>query len=168
MPKSKPVAMFALALAAIAAGTAPALAQPRRATRPLQLFVDVGYVNLFDYPKWMFLGPELEIRVGRIFSLNPEVSIWTSQNLRGGVSVVPGATANVRFNRIVAGVGAISRVSEWAESAGGWLIPKVQVGYFTGPARLSISCLYLSEAKQAAIALTIGMSIGRRPRGPED
>ena len=164
MPRKSFVVTIAIATALLAAAARPALAQPRWETKPVQLFIDLGYINLFDFPKWIFLGPELEIRLGRGFSLNPEVSIWASQNLRGGVQVVPGATANVHIGRFIVGAGAVRRVPDWSESAGGWLVPKAQLSYLAGPSRLTLTCIYLNTTKDVAIGMTIGMGLGRPSR----
>lgn len=152
-----------------AAGAArPAAAQGRLNTRPVQLYVDFGYVNLFSYPKWISLGPELEFRLGRFVTFNPEAAIWVRQNAGSTVRVVPGATVNLRFNRFYFGAGAVGRVSDWETMAGGWLVPKAQIGYFAGPGRLTLSLLYLSTSKDVVAGLTIGFGIGRRAREPED
>jgi len=161
---------FAIALAAASifiAAARPAAAQRRPDTRPVKLAIDIGFVNLFDQPKWMALGPELEIRLGPRFSLNPEVSVWIDQAFRGSarVKVVPGATANVRIGRFSVGGGAIRRVAEWSEMAGGTVLPKVQVGYLTGPTRLTAYALYLNTTDDVVVGLTISMGIGRPSRG---
>ena len=152
-----------------AAATArPAAAQPRLNTRPIQLYVDLGYVNLFTYPKWITLGPQVEFRLGPLVTFNPEAAIWIRQNAGTQVSVIPGATVNLRFRGFSVGVGASGRVSDWRTMAGGWLVPKAQVGVFAGPGRLTLSLYYLSTAKDVAAAMTIGFGIGRRGREPGD
>jgi hypothetical protein len=164
MPRRTIVVMIAAGTIFSVAAARPALAQPQPDTRPVQLYIDLGYVNLFDYPKWINLGPELELRLGRLLTVNPEVSIWIRQTYGGKVKVVPGATVNLRLRRFFVGVGAVRRISDWTESAGGWLIPKAQVGYLAGPTRLTLSCYYLNTTKDVVAGLTIGMGIGRRPR----
>ncbi len=168
MPKKLFLTAAAAGLLFLAAGTLPASAQPRLNTRPVQLFIDFGYVNLFAYPKWVSLGPELEFRLGRRVTFNPEAAIWVRQNAGSSVRVIPGATMNLRFRSFYVGGGAAGRVSDWKTMAGGWLVPKAQIGYFAGPGRLSLSVFYLSTAKKVAAALSIGFGIGRRPREPED
>ncbi len=152
----------------LAAGL-PARAQPRLDTRPVAFFLDLGYVNLADYPKWILIGPELELRLGRHISVNPEASIWIRQSRGGAVQFVPGATANLRFGRFFFGGGAVRRVSDWSESAGGWLVPKFQAGLLTGPARLTLSAFYLSASNDVVLSLTVGIGLGgRMGRGSED
>jgi len=137
-------------------------------TRPVSLYVDLGYINLNSQPRWMAIGPQLELRLGRLISINPEVAIWFRDTFRGGVDVVPGATINFRIKRFFVGGGAVRRVSDWAESASGWLLPKIHVGYLTGPARLALSAMYLNRSDRIVLGMTISMGIGRRPREPED
>lgn len=147
----------------------PARAQARFDTRPVAFLVDLGYVNLADYPKWVALGPEVELRLGRFLSVNPEASIWLRQSRGGTVQFVPGATANVRLGRFFVGGGAVRRVSDWSESAGGWLVPKFQVGLRTGPTRLTLAGYYLNVTNDVVLSLTVGIGIGRRePRDPDD
>jgi hypothetical protein len=167
------IVAFPLAAAVLVGVFAP---QPARAqdgrdrldARPLVFYADIGYVNLFSYPKWLSIGPELELRFGRHISINPELAIWARDSFRGGVDIVPGATANLRFRRFFIGGGAVRRVPAWAESASGWLVPKIQAGYFAGPSRLTVTLMYLNLEKEIAVGMTIGISIGRRPREPED
>lgn len=147
----------------------PALAQPRPDTRPVAFSINLGYVNLTDYPKWILIGPELELRLGNHFTVNPEASIWIRQSRGGTVQVVPGGTANLRFGRFFFGGGAVRRVYDWSESAGGWLVPKFQAGLITGPTRLTLSAFYLNTSNDIVLNLTIGIGIGGRAgRGSED
>ena len=148
----------------LAAAGAPGWAQRSMDTRPVQLYVDLGYVNLFSYPKWMNLGPELELRLGSMITVNPDVAVWFSQSFRGNAKLVPGATANIHFRRFFVGAGAVRRVADWSASASGWLVPKVQAGLFAGPARLTVSALYLNTTKDVIMGMTIGFGIGRRSR----
>ncbi len=171
MPRKTIVLMIAAAAAFMAASADPAVAQGRPDTSPVQLYVNLGYVNLFSYPKWISLGPELELRLGRLITVNPDVAIWIGQSFGRKVRVVPGATVNLRLNRFLIGGGAIGRVPEWAgtvsgsaQRAGGWLVPKAQIGYLAGPTRLTVSLYYLSGSKDVVAAATIGMGIGRRSR----
>lgn len=169
--KSSNRVLFAIAAAGLlaAAPALPARAQARLDTRPVTFLVDLGYVNLTDYPKWIALGPEVELRLGRFLSVNPEASIWLRQSRGGTVQLVPGATANVRIGRFFIGGGAVRRVSDWSESAGGWLVPKFQAGLRTGPTRLTLSGHYLNLTNDVVLSLTIGIGIGRRePRDPDD
>lgn len=157
------LAAAALAASAATPGLRAQSGENRLDTRPLVLYVNIGYVNLFTYPKWIALGPELELRFGKRFSINPECSIWARDSFRGGVSVIPGATVNLRFKRFFVGGGAVRRVSDWGESASGWLVPKVQAGYFSGPSRLAVTLMYLNRSNDVAVGLTLGIGIGRRP-----
>ena len=162
--------LLATAVAAVLslAAALPAAAQPRLNTRPVQLYVDLGYVNLFTYPKWISLGPEIEFRLGPLVTFNPEAAIWVRQNAGSSVRFVPGATVNLRFRNFFVGGGAVGRVSDWETMAGGWLVPKAQIGYFAGPGRLTLSLYYLNTAKDVAAALSLGFGIGGRAREPGD
>jgi len=171
MPRKTIVVMLAAGAILMAVTAVPAAAQYRPEASPVQLYINLGYVNLFSYPKWISLGPELELRLGRMITVNPDVAIWIGQSFGRKVRVVPGATVNLRFRRFSVGAGAVGRVPEWAgtetvagERAGGWLVPKFQVGYMAGPTRLTVSLLYLSGSKDVVAAATIGMGIGRRSR----
>ena len=164
MSKKTIVVMIAAGAVFMAAAARPAAAQRRLDTRPIQLYIDLGYVNLFSYPKWMAIGPELELRLGGVVTVNPEVAVWFSQSFRGNAKLVPGATANIHFRRFFVGAGAVRRVADWSASASGWLVPKVQAGYFAGPARLTVSALYLNTTKDVILGMTIGFGIGRRSR----
>ncbi len=171
MPRKALVLMIAATavLAAVAARPAPAQGRPDRS--PVGVYVNIGYVNLFSYPKWITLGPELELRLFRLVTVNPDVSIWIGQSFGRKVRVVPGATVNLRIKRFLIGGGAVGRVPEWAGSetgsgqrAGGWLVPKAQIGYLAGPTRLTASFYYLSGSKDVVAAATIGMGFGGRSR----
>ena len=89
MPRKTPVLMLAAAALFAAGAAGRAAAQGRPDMGPVRLYVNLGYVNLFSYPKWFNLGPELEVRLGRFFSINPEVSIWIGQSFGRKVKVVP-------------------------------------------------------------------------------
>jgi hypothetical protein len=150
----------------LAAGVLPLAAQRGPERRPVQFYADLGYVNLFAYPKWISVGPELELRLGRYFSLNPDVTLWIGQSFARKVKVVPGLTANVRLGRITLGGGAVYRLSEWPEDPletqvdRGWLMPKAQIGYTMGPARLTLSLLFPGGTNDLAAGLTIAMGFG--------
>lgn len=163
------IGTFIAAAGILLAAGLPARAQPRLDTRPVAFFIDLGYVNLADYPKWILIGSELELRLGRHLSVNPEASIWIRQSRGGAVQFVPGATANLRFGRFFFGGGAVRRVSDWSESAGGWLVPKFQAGLLTGPTRLTLSAFYLNTSNDVVLSLTVGIGFGgRMDRGSED
>jgi hypothetical protein len=163
------VLMLAAALMTVAA--VPVAAQERPDQGPVGLYVNLGYVNLFSYPKWIALGPELELRLGRLITVNPDFAIWIGQSFGRKVRVVPGATVNLRLRRLLIGAGAVGRVPEWAGGetgagprAAGWLVPKAQIGYMAGPTRLTLALYYLSGSKDVVAAATIGMGIGLRSR----
>lgn len=170
MRRTNPVliAIAAAGLMALAAAP-PARAQARFDTRPVAFLVDLGYVNLTDYPKWIALGAEVDLRLGRFLSVNPEASIWLRQSRGGTVQFVPGVTANVRLGRFFFGGGAVRRVTDWSEAAGGGLVPKFQAGLRTGPNRLTLAGYYLNVTNDVVLSLTIGIGVGRRePRDDED
>lgn len=162
-PKTLTVAAVVLLL-----GTAvlPLSAQRSPDRRPFQVFLNLGYVNLFDYPKWIDVGPELEVRLGRFFSINPDVTLWIGQSFGRKVRIVPGLTANIRIKRFTLGGGAVYRLSEWPENETlvavdrGWLMPKAQIGYAIGPTRLTFSLLFPGGTNDFAAGLTIGMGFG--------
>lgn len=164
------VALLFAAMILLAASAAPGWAQRGEDTRPVRIYVDLGYVNLFSYPKWFNLGPELEIRLGRLFTLNPDISVWIGQSFARKAKIVPGATLNLRLGRFFVGGGAVRRVSDWPENESdaeihrGWLLPKAQVGYLAGPTRLTFSILLVQARNDVAFGLTIGMGLGRPAR----
>lgn len=143
----------------------PAGAQVREDGKPLGLYVDLGYVNLNSYPKWITLGPELELRLGKVVSLNPELSIWIRDAFGGKVHIVPGVTANLRLKRFFLGGGFVRRIPDWTEAAGGLLVPKFQAGFLSGPVRLALSLLFLTGTNDMVVGLTFGFRLGGRPRG---
>jgi len=157
-------------LAAIALAGAPAAAQSRGPDRaPVRFYADIGYVNLFQYPKWITIGPEVEFRLGRFASFNPEAAIWIRESRSAHVKVVPGATLNVRLNRFTIGAGGILKVSDWDPDASGSIVPKAQIGYLAGPVRVNLQLLYLNTSKEVAVAFSFAMRIGGGPRRePED
>ena len=167
-------ALAVLAVITLLAAAAPAaLAQEPPDQRPLQLYADIGYVNLFSYPKWISIGPELELRLGRLFSIDPGLMLWIGQSPRQKVRVVPALTANVRLGRITLGGGAVYRVSDWPESGTGeitgtgdhgWLMPEAQISYMLGPTRLALSLHFPGGGNSVAVGLTLGMRIGRPSR----
>ena len=149
----------------LAAAAAPGWAQRRMDTSPVRLYVDLGYVNLFSYPKWMTIGPELELRLGRHvhdrsrrLGLDPAIGQRQRQARARGDSEPPLPA----FLRRRGGRSAGSATG--ANVGPGWLVPKVQVGYFAGPTRLTVSALYLNTTKDVILGMTIGFGIGRRSR----
>lgn len=163
---------FPLVIAAVplllGAAVLPLSAQRPPELMPLQFYINLGYVNLFAYPKWIDLGPELEVRLG-FFSINPDLALWIGQSFDRKVKVVPGLTANVRLGHYTLGGGFVHRVSDWWASSllpapHGWLMPKVQIGYAAGPARLALALFFPGGDRSIAAGLTISMGLGRPSR----
>lgn len=169
MRQRRPALTIAAALLLVAMAW-PLWAQRRPERRGLQIYADLGYVNLFSYPKWITVGPELELRLGRVFSLNPDVNLWIGQSFGRKVKIVPGLTANIRIRRFVLGGGAVVRISDWPEPTGGAtvdrgrIMPKAQIGYELGSARLTFSLVFPGGANEVAAGLTLGMGFGRPGR----
>jgi len=165
----RPVALLVLTGIVLAAASTPALAQyggPDRA--PVRFYADLGYINLFDYPKWITIGPEVEFRLGRVVSFNPEVMLWIRQSAGSNIDFVPAATLNFRLNRFVLGLGAALKVDDWGEAAAGSLVPKFQFGYMAGPTRLGLSVYYLNETKHVVVGMSFAMGFGGGPRRGSD
>jgi len=141
------------------AAARPAGAQPRENKRPLGVYINLGYVNLNSYPKWIALGPELELRAGRVVSFNPELSVWIRNSFGSSVHIVPGLTVNFRIKRFFLGGGVVRRISDWAEEAGGTVVPKFQAGYASGPVRLSVILLLLNRTDTFVLGLNFGFRI---------
>lgn len=137
----------------------PARAQSRRDNSPIGLYLSLGYMNLNSYPKWVTLGPELELRLGRTLSINPELSFWFRDFFGDTVHVVPGVTANIRLRSFFVGGGVVRRISDWAEEAGGSLVPKFQAGYAAGPVRLGLALLLLSQTNDFVVGLNFGFRL---------
>lgn len=147
-----------------AAAAGPLRAQSPRDQRPLSVYIDIAYINLGTPPRWMALAPELEWRPARLLSLNPEVAIWFPDTFRGNVQLVPGATANLRLNRIFLGGGAVWRVPAWDPDANGRLVPKFQVGYLMGGAKIALTMHVPGGIYDVALGLSIGTRVGRPGR----
>jgi len=141
------------------AAARPAEAQFRERDRPIGLYIDLGYMNLNSVPKWVTLGPELELRLGRSLSINPEVSFWFRSSFGDTVYIVPGGTVNLRIRSFFVGGGVIKRVSDWAEEASGSVVPKFQAGYASGPVRLSVALLLLDRSDNFVLGLNFGFRI---------
>jgi hypothetical protein len=165
-----PLPSIAVTMILLAAAAAPAAAQGRGPDRaPIRFYADLGYINLFDYPKWILIGPEVEFRLGGFLSLNPDVALWIQQSAGTRVAVVPGATLNVHLGRWSFGGGGGLKVNAWDTMAAGVIVPKFQVGYLAGPARVSAQLYYLGTTKDAIFSFTIALRLGGGPRrGPED
>ncbi len=161
MDRMKKAPPIAAGLLLILAAAAPAGAQTARSVRPLGVYLDIAYVNLSEPPRWMALGPELEWRIGRTVSFNPEVLMWVPDTFRGTIEIVPGLTANLRFNRLFVGGGFVGGVDAWTLDGSGWLIPKLQMGYLMGPAKLALTVFVPGGPRSVAVGLTIGTRIGR-------
>ena len=141
------------------AAARPAGSQSRENERPLGVYINLGYVNLNSYPKWIALGPELELRAGRVVSFNPELSVWIRNSFGSSVHIVPGLTVNFRIKRFFLGGGVVRRISDWAEEAGGTVVPKFQAGYASGPVRLSVILLLLNRTDYFVLGLNFGFRI---------
>jgi hypothetical protein len=141
------------------AAARPAEAQYRERNRPVGLYIDLGYMNLNSVPKWITLGPELELRLGKVITINPEVSFWFRSSFGDTVSIVPGGTINLRIRSFFIGGGVIRRISDWAEEAGGTVVPKFQAGYASGPVRLSVILLLLNRTDNFVLGLNFGFRI---------
>lgn len=137
----------------------PAGAQFRRENKPIALYINLGYMNLNSYPKWLTLGPELELRLGKVISLNPEVSFWFRSSFGETVAIVPGGTVNLRIRGFFIGGGAVRRISDWAEEADGSVVPKAQAGFASGPVRLSVVLLFLGRTDRFVLGLNFGFRI---------
>jgi hypothetical protein len=165
----KPTSTALLVLAAIVLAAAPVSAQYRGPDRAsVRFYADIGYVNLFQFPKWLTLGPEVEFRLGRIATFNPEAMLWIRESRGAHVSVIPGATLNVRLNRFTIGAGGVLKVHDWDETAGGSIVPKAQIGYLAGPTRIGVQLLYLNTSKEVVVAFSLAMRIGGGPRREPD
>ncbi|MCX6569053.1 MAG: hypothetical protein NT147_08415 [Candidatus Aminicenantes bacterium] len=156
--KTKALLIASAMLIGLAAAR-PAEAQFREWNRPIGLYIDLGYMNLNSVPKWLTLGPELELRLGRNLSLNPEVSFWFRSSFGDTVSIVPGGTVNLRIRGFFVGGGVIKRISDWTEEAGGTVVPKFQAGYASGPVRLAVALLLLNRTDHFVIGLNFGFRI---------
>jgi hypothetical protein len=159
MIKRTAVLLLTTGLALALALPAPAGAQPRRDRKPIGLYVNLGYMNLNSYPKWVTLGPELELRLGRAVTVNPELSFWFRDFFGDTVHIVPGGTVNLRLRSFFVGGGAVRRISDWSEEAGGWWVPKFQAGYAGGPVKIGVSLLLLDRSDEFIVGLTLGIGI---------
>jgi hypothetical protein len=156
----KAVLLFIAAGMLIALGSpVPAGAQFRRYDKPIGLYVDLGYMNLNSYPKWVTLGPEVELRLGRTLSINPELSFWFRDFFGDTVHIVPGLTVNLRLRWFFIGGGAVRRISDWAEEAGGSLVPKLQAGYAAGPVKLGLVLLLLNRTDEFVVGASLGIGL---------
>jgi len=141
------------------AAARPAEAQFQERNRPIELYIDLGYMNLNSVPKWVTLGPELELRLGQVLSINPEVSFWFRSSFGDTVYIVPGGTVNLRIRSFFFGGGVIKRISDWTEEAGGTVIPKFHAGYASGPVRLAVALLLLNRTDHFVLGLNFGFRI---------
>lgn len=156
--KTKALLIASAILVGLAAAR-PAEAQFRERYRPIELYIDLGYMNLNSVPKWVTLGPELELRLGNFVSLNPEVSFWFRSSFGDTVSIVPGGTVNLRIRSFFVGGGVIKRIADWAEEASGSVVPKLQAGFASGPVRLSVALLLLNRTDHFVLGLNFGFRI---------
>ena len=142
------------------AAARPAEAQFRERDRPVGLYIDLRYMHLNNVTKWWTLGPELELRLGKVISINPEVSFWFRNYFGDAVSIVPGGTVNLRIRSFFIGGGVIRRISDWAEETDGSGVPKFQAGYASGPVRLSVALLLLNRTDNFVLGLNFGFRLG--------
>jgi hypothetical protein len=169
MTGKKIVVLIAACMAFGPISALPARAQSMSTDRPLGVYVDIGYINLSAPPRWIALGPELEWRPLRLITVNPEVALWIQDSFRSAIRFVPGLTVNFRINRIFIGGGVVGRISEWSVDTDSRFVPKLQVGYVTGPAKLALTVYVPGGANDIVLGLTIGTRIGRPgAREPED
>lgn len=166
MIRTRTVLTIAAGLVLAQAAAGPLQAQPPRDQRPIAVYIDIAYINLGSPPRWMALATELEWRPARPFSIDPEVAIWFPDTFRGNVQIVPGATANLRLNRVFLGGGAVWRVPAWDPDANGRLVPKLQIGYLMGGAKIALTLHLPGGIYDAAFGLSVGTRIGR-PGGRE-
>jgi len=165
----KKIVLMTLAAAVLGLAAAhPVGAQSSRTQSPLGLYVNIAYVNLGTPPRWMAFGPELEWRAGRLVTFNPDISLWFPDTLRGTIRVVPGLTVNLRFNRVFFGGGVVGRVSEWGIDTDSWIVPKLQFGLLTGPAKIALTVHIPGGGNDVAFGFTIGTRIGRPGRREPD
>ena len=143
------------------AATPSIWAQPERTERPLGLYIDVGYINLNEPPHWLALGPELEWRLAKPLTINPDVALWIQDSFRSSLRVIPGITMNLRFNRVFVGGGLVYRVPEWAIDTNSKVVPKLQAGLLMGPARLALTVHLPGGDNDIIWGLTIATRIGR-------
>lgn len=162
------VVLVAAGLAFGPAGAPAAWAQPERTERPLGLYIDFGYINLSQPPHWLALGPELEWRPAKILTINPDVAVWIQDSLRSSVRVVPGVTANLRFDRVFVGAGIVYRVSEWRMETTSRVVPRLQAGLLMGPARLALTVHLPGGDSDIIWGLSIATRIGRPGRREPD
>jgi len=86
-----------LAASAVLLGAVrPAEAQDRGGKEVFGFYLNLGYAGIGGFPRWLTFGPELELRLGRTLSVNPEASVWFRDSFGGSVYLVPGATVNFR------------------------------------------------------------------------
>lgn len=159
MNRNRSLIVMSATLALLLGASRPADAQYRRADSPVGLYLDIGYININSQPRWVAIGPELELRLGRVLSLNPELSIWFRDSFGGSLDLVPGATVNVRFKHAFVGGGAVRRISYWEEQADGTLVPKAHAGIAMGPARLSAALLFLTRSDTFVLGLNFGFQL---------
>lgn len=144
-------------------------AQPQMSHRPLGIYIDISYINLGSQPRWMAIGPELEWRPVGLLSINPDVSFWFADTFRGSIRIIPGLTANLRLKRLFLGGGLVWRAHEWAPDVNGRFVPKFQIGYQMGPARIALTMHVPGGIYDVALGLTLATRIGRPGgREPED
>ncbi len=101
----------------------------RAQNKGLGFYLDIGYMNITDAPRWMTLGGEMELRFSKLLSLNPEVFLWIRDFRGENLKFVPGATLNLNFRHFLVGGGVIRRISDWVTQTEADIVPKVHFGY---------------------------------------
>ncbi len=127
--------------------------------RAIQVFLNIGYINLFDHPRWMTLGSDVEVRLGKGLNLSPEVSLWFRDFIGHDISVVPGITLNLRLRNFTAGGGLIRRASTLAGESEGSIVPKFQAGYHSGPVKITGILILLLDDPPFLLGLSVGVRL---------
>ena len=156
-----------LLIAAFVWGGALLSAQPRSEARRrdrdqdrgIQVFLNIGYTNLFDHPRWMTLGSDVEVRLGKGLNFSPEVSLWFRDFIGHDISVVPGVTLNLKLRNFTVGGGLIRRVSALPGESEGSLVPKFQAGYHSGPVKITGILILLLDDPPFLFGLSIGVRL---------
>ena len=129
--------------------------------RKIGFLINLGFMTKEGLsPQWMTLGPELALPVGARLSFNPEVTLWQSGFGFRSYYIVPGALVNLRVGRFTFGAGVVKRfwVSRYSEDDSSEnIVPKFQVGYLSGKARIALVAIPISRHDFVSFGLTLGM-----------
>jgi hypothetical protein len=110
-------------------------------------------------PNWLTIGAELDIPLGTMFSVNPEVTGWGSNFSFHNYYIVPGAMINFRAGRFSFGVGAVRRFwfSSYAEGDSAEKIsPKFQVGLRSRNSRIALIIIPFPAQDYVSFGLAFG------------